>query len=87
MGNKKILSAIYEQVLEELPPSSKYKDIQDEFIRQKELFLKDITTQDLNSLERLTDLIHEMNDEQNRQLFYKGFSIAVQLFIEATDKK
>lgn len=84
---KKILSAMYDGLLENLSPTQEYRRLQRKFEKERERFLNNIEEQDSQSLEKLTDVLYEMNDELNKQVFYEGFSLAVKLFIEATSKE
>lgn len=83
---KKILSAIYDQLQAELSPTQKYNELISKFENERKNFLDNIEEQNGKTLEELTDMLHEADNELNKQFFYEGFSIAVQLFIEATYK-
>lgn len=83
MKNTKILSAIYESFIEELPPTSKYKEITKNFEKERKIFLENIESQNAQTLEALCDILHEAGDELNKQAFCEGFSLGVKLFAEA----
>ena len=84
---KKILSAIYDQLQAELPPTQKYNELISKFEEERKKFLDNIEKQNSTTLENLSDMLHEADNELSKQFFYEGFSIAVQLFIEATYKE
>ena len=83
MKNKNILCELYEKVMEELTPSSKYNHIEEKFINEKEEFLEQIGEENRDGLEKITDLVNAMYDEIDKQVFCEGFAIAMKLFIEA----
>lgn len=84
---KRILSAIYEQLIEELPPTQECKKIQEKFEKKRKEFLENLEKQNSETLENLTDTYNEMNNELNKQVFFEGFSLAVELFLECTYKE
>lgn len=86
MKNKEKLSAIYEEVLNELPPTQKYKSMQSNLVDETNKFLKVVGEQNRQALENLYDTIYAMGKEEGKQLFFEGFSYPVKLFIEAMSK-
>ena len=83
MKKKEILSAIYNELENELPPTQNYKDLQDDLIIETNKFLQVIGEQNREALEKLYDIIYAMGKEEGKQFFYEGFSIPVNLFVEA----
>lgn len=86
MENKRILSAIYEQFENELPPTQKYKDLQSNLISETNNFLQTIGEQNRQKLEELFDIIYAMGKEEGKQYFYEGISIPFRLITEIIDK-
>ena len=87
MEKKEILLAIFEEIMNDLPPTHKYKELQSQLVKDTETFLKVVGEQNREELEKMQDLIYDMGNEQGKQLFFKGFSLAVRLlFIEAISK-
>lgn len=82
MEKKEILSAIFDEIMNELPPTQVYADLQSQLVKDTDRFLQVVGEQNREELEKLQDLIYDMGNEQGRQLFVKGFSFAVRLFIE-----
>lgn len=86
MENKEILNTMYEQIMNELPPTNEYKELQNKLVTDTETFLKVIGEQNREELKKMQDTIYNMGTEQGKQLFFKGFSLAVKLFVEAISK-
>ena len=83
MEKKELLSAIYENITQENSPTAEYLKLQEEFVKERELFLKRIGEDNRESLEKVTDVIYDMGKEMNCQSFIEGYSTAVRLFLEA----
>lgn len=83
MEKKEILSAIFEELMNELSPTNQYEELQSQLVKDTETFLTVVGEQNREELEKMQDLIYSMGTEQGKQLFFKGFSLAVKLFIEA----
>lgn len=83
MEKKEILSAIFEELMNELSPTHEYQELQSQLVKDTETFLQVVGEQNREELEKMQDLIYSMGTEQGKQLFFKGFSLAVKLFIEA----
>lgn len=86
MENKEILNTMYEHIMNELPPTNEYQELQNKLVTDTETFLQVIGEQNREELEKMQDLIYDMRTEQGKQLFFKGFSLAVKLFIELISK-
>lgn len=80
--NKVILTEMYSKVQEELKSSKKYKEVDNIFEEKRRNFLANITEQNSETLENLTDILNDMYEELNKQYFKKGFEIATELFVE-----
>ena len=82
MENKEILNTMYEQIMNELSPTNEYQELQNRLVTDTETFLKVIGEQNREELKKIQDIIYNMGTEQGKQLFFKGFSLAVRLFLE-----
>ena len=82
MENKEILNTMYEQIMNELSPTNEYQELQNRLVTDTETFLKVIGEQNREELKKMQDIIYNMGNEQGKQLFFKGFSLAVRLFLE-----
>lgn len=86
MKEKEILSAVYEQLENELPPTPKYEKMQSSLISETNKFLQTIGEQNREELEKLYDIIYAMGKEESKQFFYEGFSFPIRLFLEVVNK-
>lgn len=86
MKEKEILSAIYEQIENELPPTLKYKSMQDNLIKETDSFLQVIGEQNRQELENLFDIIYAMGKEEGKQFFLEGISYPVKFIMEILNK-
>lgn len=86
MRKKEILSAIYEKLENELPPTQDYKTLQGELVNETNKFVQIIGEQNREKLEKLYDIIYSMGKEESKQFFYEGFSYPVRLFFEVVNK-
>ncbi len=86
MENKEILNTMYEQIMNELSPTNEYQELQNRLVTDTETFLKVIGEQNREELKKIQDIIYNMGTEQGKQLFFKGFSLAVTLFLETISK-
>lgn len=86
MEKKEILSAIFEEIMNNLSPTQQYKELQSQLVTDTETFLQVVGEQNREELKKMQDIIYNMGTEQGKQLFFKGFSLAVTLFIEAISK-
>lgn len=87
MKEKEILSAIYEQIENELPPTLKYKSMQGNLIKETDSFLQVIGEQNRQELENLFDIIYAMGKEEGKQFFLEGISYPVKFIMEILNKK
>lgn len=86
MKRKKVLTEIYKEIQKNYRPDEEYTKVEKEYIKEKENFLKIVGTKHQIALEKLTDSMYIMNNEYNRQMFIEGFSVAVKILLEATEK-
>lgn len=80
--HKVILAEMYNKIQEELKPTETYQKTIDYFEEQRRRFLNNIEEQNYETLEKLTDILNDMYEEQSKQFFYKGFAIATAIFSE-----
>jgi len=82
---KKNLEKIYEKFLEEVEPTEEMKLIYDE-LSDKILEIKSSLTEELvNEIELLEELFSKINDLEMKAAFYKGFSVATNILLEAKE--
>ena len=82
MENNEILSEMYDRVLEGLSGTKKYHKIMKQFDEEKRKFLDNIEEQNAKTFEELLNIKFQADDEMDKQIFAKGFTIAFKLFIE-----
>lgn len=87
MEEKEILSAIYEKIENELPPTLKYKSMQDNLVVETNSFLQVVGEQNRQALENLFDIIYAMGKEESKQFFMEGISYPVKLVMEILNIK
>ncbi len=78
MSDNDIILNLYDIVLAE-PPTKKYKKDLENLEKAKQDFIKHLENQNLESLDELCSLAHELDDDLNKQLFFKGLSIGIKL--------
>jgi len=82
---KKNLEKIYEKFLEDLEPTEEMKELYEE-LSDKLLQIKDSLNEDqANAIEELEDLYSKVNDLETKAAFYKGFSVATNIMLEAKE--
>ena len=82
MKNNEILSAMYDKILEEIPPTKKYNKLMKQFEEEEKKFIDNIAEQNAETLEKLLSIQFQADDELDKQIFAKGFSVAFKLFVE-----
>lgn len=90
MCSKKTIRTLYELIEEELYKeiynSSKYKEISNRYNIQEEL-LKNCTREDeFEIYEQCVECNNELNWLYTEEAFLKGFSMAIQLFMDSLKK-
>ena len=82
---KRNLEKIYEKFLEEVEPTEEMKLIYNE-LSDKILEIKSSLTEELVSeIEILEELFSKINDLETKAAFYKGFSVATNILLEAKE--
>lgn len=83
---KEILTKLYDTT-KERSTSEEYDNLRRKLSLEKEKFLQEIGEEKETKLEKLTDIIYEMESILGKEDFCNGFSMAVRLFIECTYKE
>lgn len=82
---KKNLEKIYEKFLEDIVPTEEmkklYDELSDKMIEMKNKFSKEQE----EGLDELEELFSKINSLETKAAFYKGFSVATNLFLEAKE--
>ncbi len=78
---KEILTKLYDTT-KERSTSEEYDRLRRELSAEKEKFLQEIGEEKRVKLEKLTDIIYEMESILGKEDFCNGFSMAIRLIIE-----
>lgn len=78
MTDTDIILKLYETMLEE-KPTKNYKKHLEILKKAKQDFIKHLENQNIESLDELCSLVCELNDDLNKQMFYKGLSLGIKL--------
>lgn len=70
MTDTEVILKLYETILEE-PTTKNYKKNLEILKKAKQDFISHLENQNLESLDELCSLAYDLNDEMNRQLFYR----------------
>ena len=57
MENKEILNIMYEHIMNELPPTNEYQELQNKLVTDTETFLKVIGEQNREELKKMQNII------------------------------
>lgn len=79
MNDNDIILKLYETSLEETPTTKNYKKNLEILTKAKQDFIKHLENQNIESLDELCSLVCELNDNLNKQMFYKGLSLGIKL--------
>ena len=79
MNDNDIILKLYETPLEETPTTKNYKKNLEILTKAKQDFIKHLENQNIESLDELCSLVCELNDDLNKQMFYKGLSLGIKL--------
>lgn len=79
MNDNDIILKLYETSLEETPTTKNYKKNLKILTKAKQDFIKHLENQNIESLDELCSLVCELNDDLNKQMFYKGLSLGIKL--------
>ena len=78
MTDNEIILNLYDIVLEE-PTTKKYKKDLEELEKAKQDFIEHLENQNIDSLEELFELVHKLDDDLNKQVFFRGLSLGIKL--------
>ena len=78
MTDNEIILNLYDIVLAE-PTTKKYKQDLEKLEKAKQDFIKHLENQNIDSLDELCSLAYDLNDDLNKQMFYRGISIGIKL--------
>lgn len=78
MTDTDVILKLYETILEE-PPTKSYKKNLAILSKAKQDFINHLENQNLESLDELCSLAYQLNDDLNKQMFYRGISIGIKL--------
>ncbi len=78
MTDTDVILKLYETILEE-PPTKNYKKNLAILSKAKQDFINHLENQNLESLDELCSLAYDLNDDLNKQMFYRGISIGIKL--------
>ena len=79
MNDTDIILKLYETSLEETPTTKNYKKNLEILTKAKQDFIKHLENQNVESLDELCSLAYDLNDDLNKQMFYRGISIGIKL--------
>ena len=79
MNDNDIILKLYETSLEETPTTKNYKKNLEILKKAKQDFIEHLENQNVESLDELCSLAYDLNDEFNRQVFFRGISIGIKL--------
>lgn len=84
MEEKKEISKLYDDYIEgKIKTSKKYKEISNKFVDRIERFRDKLKKKDKKELDRIIELVFDMNGESERQTFIYAYSLGVRLTTEA----
>ena len=78
MTDTDIILKLYETMLEE-KPTKHYKKNLEILKKAKQDFINHLENQNIDSLDELCSLAYDLNDDLNKQMFYRGISIGIKL--------
>ena len=78
MTDNEIILNLYDIVLAE-PTTKKYKQDLEKLEKAKQDFINHLENQNIDSLDELCSLAYDLNDDLNKQMFYRGISIGIKL--------
>lgn len=78
MTDTEVILKLYETMLEE-KPTKNYKKHLEILKKAKQDFINHLENQNIESLDELCSLAYDLNDDLNKQMFYRGISIGIKL--------
>lgn len=84
MEENKTISKLYDNYIEtDLKTSKKYIEISKQFVDKIEKFSKKLKKKDKKELDKIINLVFDMNIESERQTYIYAYSLGVKLTTEA----
>lgn len=88
MENKETILKLYDELISpDLQNTTLYGELLSKFAELKEEFDNSISEEQKKQLDILEKLLDDMNEEENRQAFVEGFSLATQLLTQGLYRK
>lgn len=78
MTDNDIILNLYDIVLAE-PTTKQYKKDLEDLDKAKQDFIKHLENQNIDSLDELFSLVHKLDDDLNKQVFFRGLSLGIKL--------
>ena len=78
MNDTDVILKLYEIVLEEKTTNS-YKKNLEILKKAKQDFIKHLENQSIDSLDELCSLAHELDNDLDKQMFFRGLSLGIKL--------
>ena len=78
MTDTDIILNLYDIVLAE-PTTKQYKKDLEDLEKAKQDFIKHLENQNIDSLDELCSLVHKLDDDLNKQMFFRGLSLGIKL--------
>ena len=79
MTDNKVILKLYETILEEEKPTKNYNKNLEILTKAKQDFIKHLENQNIDSLDELCSLVHKLDDDLNKQMFFRGLSLGIKL--------
>lgn len=87
MENKETILKLYELfILNGLNSTPQYSEMLSSYTELREELEQSLTEEQKEKLQILEELQHNMNTEDNQQVFVEGFSVATKLIMESLNK-
>ena len=78
MTDNDVILNLYNTVLED-PPTKKYREDLKILDKAKQDFIEHLENQNLDSLDELCSLAHELDNDLDKQMFFRGLSLGIKL--------
>ncbi|MBR2289812.1 MAG: hypothetical protein IJ867_04255 [Clostridia bacterium] len=82
---KKNLEKIYEKFIEDVEPTEEMKQLYDELAEKMISIKNNLSDKQAEELDELEELYSKVNSLETKEAFFKGFSVATNLVIEAKE--
>lgn len=78
MTDNEIILNLYDIVLAE-PTTKRYKQDLEKLEKAKQDFINHLENQNIDSLDELCSLAHELDNDLDKQMFFRGLSLGIKL--------